>query len=221
MANILKDLELDEISLVDVPANPLASVPLFKRHTGEDMTEQTNWEEVAKGLEAEKATLTASVETLTKQVEDLTKATETIEKADDTIDFDGEKISKSLIPAPVLKKLEEVQKAQEKVELEKRTEKLLPNFTGTLDQRAKLLKSIDFDEELVALLVAADLLFAKNFEELGSKGEQNTTTAKDSLAALVKSYQDANKVTYEQAYAAVAVTKQGKDLILKTYKEEE
>jgi len=90
MANILKDLELDEVSLVDVPANPLASVPLFKRHTGELMTDQTNWEDVAKGLEADKAALTATVETLTKQVEDLTKAAETIEKADETIDFDGE-----------------------------------------------------------------------------------------------------------------------------------
>jgi hypothetical protein len=220
MANILKDLELTEVSLVDVPANPLASVPLFKRHTGEDMTEKTNWEEVAKALEVDKETLTKANADLTTEVEALKKASETVEKADDTIDFDGEKISKSLIPAPVLKKLEEVQKAQEVAEINKRAEQLLPNFTGTLDQRAKLLKSLGEDKELIALLVAADKLFAKNFDELGSKGEQQTMTAKESLEVMVKSYQKEKNVTYHQAYEAVSKTQAGNELILKTYKGE-
>lgn len=42
MPNLLKQLQLEELSLVDRPANPLAMAPLFKRDTseGEDMSEE-------------------------------------------------------------------------------------------------------------------------------------------------------------------------------------
>ena len=219
MANILKDLELDEVSLVDVPANPLASVPLFKRHTGEDMTDKTNWEEVTKALEVDKETLTKANADLTKEVEELTKAAKSIEKADDTIDFDGEKISKSLIPAPVLKRLEDVQKAQEKLELHKRADELLPNFKGTVNQRAKLLKSIDFDEELISLLVAADKLFADSFKEIGKADvDGSMKEPAEKLNELAKFLAAEKKTTFEKGYAAALATPEGKALYKETLK---
>lgn len=222
MANILKDLTLEEISLVDVPANPLASVPLFKRHTGEDMTDNTNWEEVAKALEVEKTDLATQLTDKDAKIEELTKALEDaakIEKADDTIDFDGEKISKSLIPAPVLKRLEEVQKAQETLELHKRAEELLPNFKGTLEQRAKLLKSIDFDKELLELLAAADKLFSANYEEVGKSDVEGSMLEPEAkLDKLAKAYAAEKNTTFEKGYAAVIKTAEGKSLYKETLK---
>lgn len=221
MANLLKDLVLDEISLVDVPANPLASVPLFKRHTGEDMTD-TNWEDVAKSLEVEKAALSASVVDLTAKVEELTKSLEDatkVEKADEVIEIDGEKISKSLIPAPVLKRLEEVQKAQETLELHKRAEEVLPNFKGTIEQRAKLLKSVDFDKELLELLTAADKLFSINFDEIGKADVDGAMMdPQDKLEKMAKKYAEEKGMTFEKAYAEYLKTDEGKALYKETRK---
>lgn len=222
MANLLKDLVLDEISLVDVPANPLASVPLFKRHTGDDMTDATNWEDVAKALEVEKADLATQLADKDAKIEELTKALEdnaAIEKADELIDFDGEKIAKSLIPAPVLKKLEEVQKAQETLELHKRAEEVLPNFKGTVEQRAKLLKSVGFDKELLELLTAADKLFSINFEEIGkSDVEGSMLDPKDKLNNMAKAYAAEKGTTFEKGYAEVVKTPEGKALYKETMK---
>lgn len=221
MANILKDLTLDEISLVDIPANPLASVPLFKRHKEVDMTE-TNWEEVAKGLEADKATLAEQLKEKEDKIDELTKALEEatkVEKADDTIEIDGEKISKSLIPAPVLKRLEEVQKAQETLELHKKADELLPNLKGTVEQRAQLLKSINFDKDLLEILAAADKLFSTNFEEVGkgdAEGSMMDPEAK--LNSLAKKYAAENKTTFEKGFAAVIKTPEGKNLYKETLK---
>lgn len=220
MANIIKDLELDEVSLVDVPANPLASVPLFKRHSGENM--DINYEDVAKTLEGEKAELITTVDELTKKVEELTKALvdaekATVEKADEFIDFDGEKVSKSMIPAPVLKRLEEVQKAQETLEINKKADELLPNFKGTVEQRAKLLKSIDFDKELLEMLVAADKLFAGLTEEVGKADvDGSMKEPAEKLEAMAKAYAAENKTTFEKGYAEVMNTAEGKALYKET-----
>lgn len=52
MPNLLKQLQLEELSLVDRPANPLAMAPLYKRDTseGEDMTKEV--EKMSDDMEA-------------------------------------------------------------------------------------------------------------------------------------------------------------------------
>jgi len=240
--NELLDLQLDEVSLVDSPANVAATVALFKRDTS--MTDETK-EDLDKGMPtvevevetpedeaAEAATedkpkkkpmkksareveLEAEVERLTKALADK----EDVTKAEEMIDFGGEMIAKSAIPVAVLKKLEEVQKAQEVAELHKRAETDLPNFKGTVEQRGKLLKSIGGDEELLALLRAADAAFAGLFQEVGKTDvDAGLLTADQKLDQLVKSHQEEKKVDFYKAYAAVIKTAEGKSLLLQTYK---
>jgi len=53
MPNLLKQLELEELSLVDRPANAQAMVSLFKRDTsGVDMSEETNVEKMSDDMKA-------------------------------------------------------------------------------------------------------------------------------------------------------------------------
>jgi len=237
--NELLDLQLDEVSLVDSPANVAATVALFKRDTS--MTDETK-EDLDKGFpedmeapeeeaaevaaedkpkkkpmkkSAREVELEAEVERLTKALADK----EDVTKAEEMIDFGGEMIAKSAIPVAVLKKLEEVQKAQEVAELHKRAETDLPNFKGTVEQRGKLLKSIGGDEELLALLRAADAAFAGLFQEVGKTDvDAGLLTADQKLDQLVKSHQEEKKVDFYKAYAAVIKTAEGKSLLLQTYK---
>lgn len=248
--NELLDLQLDEVSLVDSPANKSATVALFKR----DMNmAKAKKEDVEKGVcieieikspeeemaemqmeaqqdQTEDATAVGKsdelveIETLKAEVERLSKALEEavqeeVAKADEMIDFAGEMVAKSSIPAPVLKKLEEVQKAQEAQDLRKRAEEELPNFAGTADQRGKLLKSIGNDADLMSLLKSADAAFAGLFQEVGKTDvDAGLLSADQKLDALVKNRQEEKKEDFYKAYAAVIKTAEGKDLLLQTYK---
>ncbi len=103
MPNLLKQLQLEELSLVDRPANPLAMAPLYKRDTseGEDMTKEVekmsddmkaklkpymdegmSEEEAKKAYEADmkKADFEAETETLKAQAEELSKENERLRK---------------------------------------------------------------------------------------------------------------------------------------------
>lgn len=247
--NELLDLELDEVSLVDSPANKSATVALFKRDSTMRKKKTEDVQDIDKGvcieieikspeeemaemkMEAEQEAapvgksdtdLEGKVAFLTSEVERLTKALEAkeeVEKADEMIDFGGEMVAKSSIPAPVLKKLEEVQKAQEAADLRKRAEEVLPNFKGTADERGKLLKSIGDDAELLALLKSADAVFATMTNEIGkTDADADFQNPADKLDAMVKARQEEKKEDFYKAYAAVIKTAEGKDLLLQTYK---
>ena len=248
--NELLDLQLDEVSLVDSPANKSATVALFKRDMNmakakeedvekgvcitievkspeEEMADmqmeaqQDQAEDVAAVGKSEELT---EVETLKAEVERLSKALEEavqeeVAKAEEMIDFAGEMVAKSAIPEPVLKKLEEVQKAQEAQDLRKRAEEELPNFAGTADQRGKLLKSIGNDADLMSLLKSADAAFAGLFQEVGKTDvDAGLLSADQKLDELVKNRQADKKEDFYKAYAAVIKTAEGKSLLLQTYK---
>lgn len=247
--NELLDLELDEVSLVDSPANKSATVALFKRDSTmrkkkteetmedvdksvcieieikspeEEMAEMNMETQQEDAAPVEKSELEVELDVLKAEVERLTKALEAkeeVEKADEMIDFGGEMVAKSTIPAPVLKKLEEVQKAQEAADLRKRAEEVLPNFKGTLDQRGKLLKAIGDDADLMGLLKSADAAFAGLFQEVGkTDADGDFQEPQDKLNALVKARQEEKKEDFYKAYAAVTKTAEGKALLLQTYK---
>lgn len=227
MTTELKQLELDEVSLVDAGDDPLAKVAIFKRKKEEDMDKDEVIKNLGAELEAlkvEKADLEAKataadakVEELTKALEDATK--EDVEKQEETIEVGGEKIAKSLLPEVVLKKLEEVEKAKEAEDLRKRATETIPNFKGTADQRGKLMKAVGFDEELIAMLMAADALFAGAFKEVGkSDADSDSKEPSDILDAMVKSHQKTHAVDFYKAYEAVTKTAEGKALLLQTYK---
>jgi hypothetical protein len=228
----LTQLDLFEVSLVDAGDDPLAKVTLLKRKGNSEMSDETKEQmekqladaaqevETLKTKIVELETVAAEVETLKAKVEEFEAAE--IEKSrpkEEMMDFDGEKVAKSAIPAPVLKQLEELEKAKEAEELRKRADEKLPNFKGSADQRGKLLKSIGDDAELLEMLIAADALFAMLLTEKGkTDATEELKDASGKLDELVKTFQETHKVTYQQAYAEVAKTKEGLALINKTYK---
>jgi hypothetical protein len=272
MPTELVNLELEEVSLVDMGDDPLAKVALYKRSPeGEhmdieeveklDAVDETNiseeaekgykedmksdkmddmedeeedmmeeggkkptrksWKAEAQAFEEANKMLLEEIETYKAKVTEL--EAEAIEKAkpkEDVIEVDGEMIAKSAVPTPILKKLEEMQKAVETEALRKRAEEVLPNFKGTADERGKLLKSVGNDEGLLALLLAADAAFAGLFEEVGkTDAENDLKTANEKLKDLTKAYQaEKGEKSFEKAYAAVVKTAQGRALVLETYK---
>ena len=146
MPNLLKNLHLEELSLVDRPANAQAMVSLFKRdNSDEDITKMTEEVEVAEivkeaeaeiaveapeaelidieALKADIARFTAENEKLRKGLIDagFTITAEAIEKKAEVemMDIEGEMVVKSDIPAPVLKALEAADVAKREHEIEK------------------------------------------------------------------------------------------------------
>ena len=261
MPNLLKNLHLEELSLVDRPANAQAMVSLFKRDNSEEevtkMTEEMEakvkayMEEKGCGRseamksfgydEAEKAEetpaeeveveetakaeevnpLEAEVEALKAEIEELNKSA-SLEKADDMLEVSGEMVSKSDIPAPVLKALESAAIEKADIALTKRAEEALPHFD--LAVAKSLVEKFSDSEEIMVALKAADSAFEASMQEFGkSDVDGEFASSQDKLDALVKSYMDDNqlkKSEYLKAYAQVAKTDEGKSLINKTYKGE-
>ena len=292
MPTELVNLELEEVSLVDMGDDPLAKVAIFKRSPeGEDMEDDVekgisieieikspeeemmdaqmeaqqeappmdkaamcenctdatcmgcdgevgmmalesdkgydekpmrkSWKSEAQAFEEVNKLLLEEIETYKAKVSELEVAA--IAKAaptEEAIEVEGQMIAKSAIPAPILKKLEEMQKAVETEALRKRAEEVLPNFKGTADERGKLLKSVGEDEGLLTLLKAADAAFAGVYQEVGKTDAANDLkTATEKLNDMVKGYQeDKQEKDFHKAYAAVIKTAQGRALVLETYK---
>jgi len=147
--------------------------------------------------------------------EDITK-----KAPEEFIEYEGEKINKADIPAPILKKLEEAEAREADAKLEKRAEESLPNFNK--DAAKKLLSLVEKSDDvdiLMEALAAADKAFEGVMEEYG-KADVNgdMSDPQDKLDALVKSYMEVNEVKKATAYAAVAKTDEGKALVNEIYK---
>lgn len=245
----LKGLHLDEISLVDNPANQHAMVSIFKRSDPDNpasagspgVTSVAKEGQMDPKLEKKLGELESQVETLkaerdeavakaetaeAEKAEAVAKAEEAekVEKAeDDFIDIDGEKVAKSAVPAPLLKRMEAQQAAiekmqadAEKVELRKRAEDELPNLAGTADQKGALLKALDgLDDadrdELMKGLKAADAAVSKLFAEVG-KSADDETSAEARLNKMAKDYAAEKSVPFETAFAEVIKTRDGAEL---------
>jgi hypothetical protein len=202
---------------------------------------QVTVEELTKKLEA----LSAQVTDLTKKAADaetakaaaeaataaLTKSAETagldikdgliVKRADpEYVEIDGEKVEKSLVPAPVLKAIEkqaaEIAKMKakaEEVELAKRGDVELPNLSGTGLAKGRLLALVEGDEALLKSLKAADAAMAKNYAETGHSDVQDEASSGYKLDQLAKAHAAAQSVTYEMAYAEVTKSGVGADLL--------
>ena len=137
MPNLLKQLELEELSLVDRPANAQAMVSLFKRDTsGEDMSEETNVEKMSddmkaklkpymdKGMSEEEAMKAYNMD-MKKSEEATEEAAPEVEKADEeeaavevvdevaTLKAENERLRKSLIENGFVIKAEAIEKKAE------------------------------------------------------------------------------------------------------------
>jgi hypothetical protein len=250
----LEDIELTELSLVDVPANQHASVVLWKRFGYKDSVKPEFEGQIEKGdgsVTVEE--LTKSLEGLQTQVADLTKRAEEAETAKaaaeaaaadltksaeeaglavedgkivkradpEYVEIDGEKVEKSLVPAPVLKALEkaaadiaEMQKRAEEVDLAKRGETELPNLAGTALAKGRLLKSLEGDAELLAALKAADKAMAGNYEEKGEgKMDDDMAEPAKKLDRMAADYATEKGVSKEVAFAEITKSGEGYDLL--------
>jgi len=250
MPTELINLELDELSLVPKGANQMAKAPIFKAFNGEEMTDtlekmdpemDTKIKEYMKAKGCDRKT---AMDALMKSLDDVVKLqaenerlrkglidggykieADAITKAApaEFVEYDGEKINKADIPAPILKALEVAEFEKADAILTKKAEATLPHFDT--DVAKKLLTAVskmDDMDILVAALQAADKAFEDKMQELGkSATDGEFTTAKDKLDHLVKSYADEHKVDKFKAYAEVSKTAEGKALINKSYKDKE
>ena len=271
MATELLELQLEELSLVDRPANAEAVVTLFKRDDtqGEDIDKMTEEQEAkikaymdknhcgkeeamkALGYDVEKAAddvdpileLEAEIETLKAKADELSLEherlrkglieegyvikTDAIEKKapEEFVEYEGEQINKADIPAPILKALEAAEIEKADVALTKRAEETLPHFS--VEAAKGLLSAVSKMDEvdmLMEALAAADKAFADKMEEFGKADvDGEFSSASDKVEHLVKSHMEENglaKKDYAKAYAAVAKTEEGRNLIAKAYKGE-
>lgn len=217
--NLLKNLKLEELSLVDRPANKAATVTLFKRDNSE---KEDIMEKELETLKADFEALKAENERLRKGLldEGYTIKADSIEKKAEPeyIEVEGEKVNKADVPAVILKALEEAEVEKKDAKLTKRAEEVLPHFDVEV---AKSLLDNDLEEAVLEALKAADAAFEAAMDEFGKKevdGDFEDAEAK--MDALVKSYKDENKVTKAQAYAAVTKTAEGKKLVNEIYKKD-
>tara|TARA_R110000782_G_scaffold121194_3_gene212255 strand:+ start:229 stop:942 length:714 start_codon:yes stop_codon:yes gene_type:complete len=235
--NLLKQLELEELSLVDRPANAQAMVSLYKRDnsSGEPMEQKIDEvsEDTTKAEALEVNPLEVEVDTLKADNERLRKSlieagyiikSDIIEKKiePEYVEYEGEQINKADIPAPILKALENAGIEKADIELTKRAEELLPHFNVTVAKT--LVKSFAEDEAVMEALKASDKMFSETMKEFGkSDADGEFATSADKIDALVKSYMSENEMKkgdYAKAYAIVAKTDEGKALINKSYKGE-
>jgi hypothetical protein len=233
MPSLLKNLELEELSLVDKPANPLAMAPLFKRDNsnGDTMTKDIKkTEETPVEIDTtEVDTLKAEIETLKAANEGLRKSfldegykitAEGVTKAaePDYITVDGEQINKADVPAPILKRMETAEAELKAQEITKKAKETLPNFKE--DVAVKLMK-FDLDEDIMQILLAADKLFEGMTDEVGKQDAQaDMTDPQEKMDALVKEYSEEHNVTKAQAYAKLSKTDIGKALVKDIYKKD-
>jgi len=217
MTTILKELELDEVSLVDVPANQQAMVAMFKRDNT-DMTDKV--EEITKALE-EVAKARAESERLTKALIEngfvITADAVTKKAVEETIEIEGEAIVKSAVPEVIWKTLKAQSEAIEKAAIEKRVADELPNFRGTAEEKAALLKAVDASpmaKELLTLIKSADAVFKGLTQEAGHNSADNDIQSPaDKLDALTKAYAQEKGVNYIVASANILKSAEGRQLL--------
>jgi hypothetical protein len=228
MPTLLTDLQLDEVSLVDTPANQEAHVMLFKRDTQEEILKMTDEMKMKlkpymdKGMSEEEA-MKAYEADMKKMEDDFAKAqaenerlrkalldegyvikADTIEKkaepkAEEFIDFDGEQIAKSEIPAPVLKRLEQAEIEKAEAQAVAKAEETLPNVKQ--DVAVKLVKAgLMDDEELLEFLRSVDSMFEK---AMGEEGETDVDadmgSAEEKLNKMAEDYASEHKTDFLQS----------------------
>lgn len=237
MPNLLKQLELEELSLVDRPANAQAMVSLYKRDNNPEEINKMDEEMEAlikaymekNSVTKEDAIIALSkfsevqeeVETLKSENEMLRKGlidngytikADSIEKKDVPvmIEVGGEQINKADLPEAVIKALESAEIEKADVALTKRAKEVLPHFDSVV---AKSLLSVvdkmDDAEIVLQALQAADKAFEDTMREFGkNEVESDFNNSTEELDSLVTKYMDDNKLTKSQrAIAYAAVAK--------------
>lgn len=239
MAKQLREIKLSEISLVDNPANQHAKVVLQKMDAGtpsdfkpkEDvvMTPET-LEKKLGDAETQNAELTKNYSELDQLVDAIVKTASGLgieidrtsgavaKKAEpETISVDGEQILKSTVPESLLKRLVDLEKAQEVETLTKRAKSELPNLAGSDIAKGELLKAVDAmdkdtREDMLKALKAADAAVSNLFKSVGNDSIDESTPEAQ-LDMLAKGHAEKTGVTFHKAYEAMIDTPKGQELL--------
>lgn len=232
----LAGLMLEEISLVDNPANVDAKVSIYKRAETRDQSREAAGASGNPPIHNKEDNM-SDVEKMGEQLEDLKKQVEQLTAERDEalakvakgaeeveyIEFQGEKIEKSAVPAPVLKALEAQGAALAKMEADREADALvkranaeLPHLAGDVTAKAKLLKAAEGIDGAMDILKSADKAFSM---ALAEKGHSNTeeNSALEELDQLAKSYASDKGVSYHEAYAEVTKSGRGAELFAKRH----
>lgn len=224
MPTNLKNLRLEEVSLVDVPANQHAHVSIFKRdvagpsgvsHGGKGVLHMTP-EELQKQL----SDLEGKVTQLTKERDEaLEKAAKADEVEKEYVEVNGEKVEKSLVPSPILKQLETQAEAIAKMQAEreldamiKRASTELGNLPGDTVVKAQIMKAVADIDGALDLLKSADGVAATAMTETGAATGDDSNDVEAKLETMAAEYAKEKGVTKAAAY--FEITKSGEGLEL-------
>lgn len=149
MPNLLKQLELEELSLVDRPANAQAMVSLFKRDNSneEEMTEETTKSYDEEKMDCPNCTAEKACDQHMEQAEKADEIDPVVAEADidqaviDTLKLENERLRKSLIEAGYVIKAESIEKKAEPEYLEYEGEQV-----NKADIPAVILKALEAAE---------------------------------------------------------------------------
>lgn len=142
------------------------------------------------------------------------------------VEIDGEKVEKSAVPAPILKRLEDqagkieaLEKADKETALAKRGSKDLPNLAGSDLAKGKLLEAVGDDEDILKALKAADAAIAKQMSEIGSNPIDDESSATHKLDKMARDHAAEKNVPFEMAYAEITKSGEGARLMVEARKE--
>lgn len=220
----LTSLVLSEVSLVDRPANPLATVVLYKR----DSSKETEMNEIEK-LKAEKAELEARIAKQDGDIEELKKNLKALNDRQATLETENETLKKAgkkeddkkvVLPPEAQAQIDKAlaDAAESKAALEKMRD---DTDTAVYVAKASSLKAVPQKPEefglvlkriaqnkatpadiiaLDSVLKASDALIAKGLDSRGSD-QGGSSGAAEQLDNMAKDIAKAEKITYPQAYA--------------------
>lgn len=203
----------------------------LEKKVGELETKIADLTKQAEGLNEERDTLKADLEKVLEATGAKLEKSEDgetevkLEKAEETVEINGEQVAKSDVPEPVLKAIEKqnaeiakMRERQEREDLAKRAESELPNLSGKPDEKGQLLKAIDGIEDedvrkgVLESLKAADTAVSKLFAEVGKTVADDDSSATHRLEKMARDYAEEKSLSYEQAFAKVIDTPEGREL---------
>lgn len=197
--NQLKELEIDEVSLVDAGANPEANILLIKRKGESEMAEkQIEKQEVKpeenQDTQAELAKIAAERAELEKKAAELTAKAEELAKRDAESAAQAEAVAKAkeTYDALITSLTEHVEKADnaEMLKVAKKYELL----GRKAEELAPMLKSLKASPELYDSMIKtlddalAAVTKAQTFEEIGKSGYGTVSNDQQKVEAIAKKY---------------------------------
>lgn len=231
--NKIKGLKVNEVSLVDRPANSLSVVTLFKReNTGIVNSEKTEGEtpvkfedmlksfgELLKPLEEQVNVVKSKLEETPVSVE---KPEAELQKAEQVVDLQKQLEDIKKQNEDLKKAAAEANAKAEEAELVKRAAAELPNLPGDEASKAELLKLAQGNDTLIGILKSHNELLGKSMKEVGSSSNttEDLTSGNDRIAKMADELIAKDpSLTVAMAVTKVLETPEGQEAYLQSKKE--